>query len=182
MTYCLLFYIFFKVGLFTIGGGLASVGLLNEYLVAPGYIASDTFYNMFAISQSTPGPIGVNMATYVGFEQFGLLGAIVATFGLVLPSFIIITIIVYTLKSFNKSKYVVAAFSGFRPAAIGIILSVGYMLITNSVLDIDRGIAIDINLLIKVVLFLSVLFASIRYKIHPLICVLVGGIIGGLFL
>lgn len=182
MTYLTLFYIFFKVGLFTIGGGLASLGLLHEYLVEPGYISPEMFYNIFAISQSTPGPIGVNMATYVGYEFLGFPGAVFATFSLVLPSFIIITIIAYSLKAFNENRFVIAAFTGFRPAAIAIILSVAYMIINNSVICVDNGCTLNQAVIIKIVLCLVTLVLSLKFKVHPLICILIGGIIGGIFL
>lgn len=182
MSISLLFYIFFKVGLFTIGGGLASLGLLHEYLVDAGFISSDVFYNMFAISQSTPGPIGVNMATYVGYEYYGVFGSIIATFALVLPSFIIITVIAYSLKNFVDNRFVEAAFSGFRPAAMAIILSVAYMLFTDSVLQLSGDFTISFMVIIKCIIFISGLVASLKYRVHPLIIVALGGVAGGIFL
>ena len=182
MSFLTLFVIFFKVGLFTIGGGLASLGLLHEYLVEPGYLEPSLFYNMVAISQSTPGPIGINMATYVGFEYAGIAGAIIATFSLILPSFIIISFLAFTLRTFKDNKYVVAAFSGFRPAAIGIILSVAYMIITNSVIDLDSSTVVNSSVIIKVLICTLTVICSLKFKIHPILCIAAGGVIGAILL
>ena len=182
MTYLTLCYIFFRVGLFTVGGGLATLGLLNEYLVRPGYISEDIFYNMVAVSQSTPGPIGVNLATYVGYTYYGVPGALVATFSLALPAFFIITLIAYLISGFKDNRYVIAALGGFRPAAVGIIMSVTYMIIVNSVLDIDAEFECNFNLCIRVLLCILTVVLSLRFKMHPILCIVLGGIIGGLLL
>ncbi len=182
MSFLTLFVIFFKVGLFTIGGGLASLGLLHEYLVEPGYLDPSLFYNMVAISQSTPGPIGINMATYIGFEYAGISGAIVATLSLVLPSFIIISLLAFTLKNFKDNKYVVSAFSGFRPAAISIILSVAYMIITNSVIDLDSSLTVNSSVIIKVIICILTVVLSLKFKVHPILCIVGGGLIGAFLL
>ena len=182
MTYLTLCYIFFKVGLFTIGGGLATLGLLNDYLVRPGFISEDLFYNMVAISQSTPGPIGVNLATYVGYTYYGVPGALVATFSLALPAFVIITIIAFVLHGFKDNKYVVAAFGGFRPAAVGIILSVTYMIIVNSVLDVDAGFEFGWDLCVRGLLCILTVVLILRFEVHPILCIVLGGVVGGLLL
>ncbi len=182
MGYLTLCVIFFKVGLFTIGGGLASLGLLNEYLVKPGFLNADMFYNMVAVSQSTPGPIGVNMATYIGFESHGVPGAIAATFSLVLPSFFIITLIAYILSGFKDNRFLTAAFNGFRPAAIGIILSVAYMIVINSVLDLDVQLVWGQELLVKTVVCALTIILTMRFKLNPVLCIIIGGIVGGIFL
>ncbi len=182
MGYLTLCIIFFKVGLFTIGGGLASLGLLNEYLVKPGFLNADMFYNMVAISQSTPGPIGVNMATYIGFEYHGIPGAVAATLSLVLPSFIIITIIAYVLSGFKDNRFLIAAFKGFRPAAIGIILSVAYLIVINSVLDLDVQLVWGEELLVKLFVCVLTVVLTLRFKLNPILCIIIGGIFGGIFL
>lgn len=127
--YLRLFYEFFKTGLFTIGGGMATVPFLYKMSDATGWFTYNDLANMIAVGESTPGPIGVNMATYVGFitgmEQgglpFAILGAIVATLGLITPSIIVILTIAYFLKNFRNNKYVNNAFYGLRPASAGLI-------------------------------------------------------------
>lgn len=129
ILYLRLFYEFFKTGLFTIGGGMATVPFLYKMSDSTGWFTHNDLANMIAVGESTPGPIGVNMATYVGFitgmEQGGLpyaiLGAIVATIGLITPSIIVILFIASFLKSFRDSKYVNDAFYGLRPASAGLI-------------------------------------------------------------
>lgn len=129
LLYLRLFYEFFKTGLFTIGGGMATIPFLYKMSDATGWFTYNDLANMIAVGESTPGPIGVNMATYVGFltgmEQgglpFALLGAVIATLGLVTPCYLIITIIALFLKNFRNNKYVERAFYGLRPASAGLI-------------------------------------------------------------
>ena len=176
MGYWLLFVIFFKVGLFTIGGGLASVGLLHEYLVETNYLNSEDFYNMFAISQSTPGPIGVNMATFVGFKYAGVAGGIVATSALVLPSLIIITLLAYFLKATKNNKYISGIFSGCRPAAIGIVASVAYYVLENLFATKAVVVYSSYEMIVKLGIFVLTVFMSIKYSLHPILCLLIGGV------
>ena len=114
--YAKLFWEFFKAGLFAIGGGMATVPFLQEMGDATGWFTSAELADMIAISESTPGPIGVNMATYVGNVTAGIPGGIIATLGLVTPSVIIILIVATVLKKFRDNKYVNSAFYGLRPA------------------------------------------------------------------
>ena len=121
MIFIRLFYEFFKAGLFAIGGGMATLPFLYNISDKTGWFTYGQLADMVAISESTPGPIGVNMATYVGFTTAGIPGAVVATVGLITPSIIIILIIAGFLKSFKDSKYVQNAFYGLRPASTGLI-------------------------------------------------------------
>jgi len=125
-----LFWEFFKTGLFAVGGGMATVPFLKEMSAATGWFSLGELADMIAVSESTPGPIGVNMATYVGFVTgssqlsffgSGLVGAAVATIGLITPSIIIILLIFAVLQSFRKNRWVSAAFDGLRPASTGLI-------------------------------------------------------------
>lgn len=116
-----LFWEFFKVGLFSIGGGLATVPFLSEMGTRTGWFTAGDLANMIAVSESTPGPIGVNMATYVGYHTAGLLGGIVATLGLICPAILVIAIIAGFLKRFRESRQVQAAFYGLRPASTALI-------------------------------------------------------------
>ena len=121
MLYLQLFYEFFKTGLFAVGGGLATLPFLYDMADRTGWFTGAQLADMLAVSESTPGPIGINMATYVGFTVAGIPGAVVATVGEVTPSIIVILIIAAMLKKFRDSKYVNDAFYGLRPASTGLI-------------------------------------------------------------
>ncbi len=140
MLYLRLFWEFFKTGLFAIGGGMATIPFLYDMADSTGWFTRTDLANMIAVSESTPGPIGVNMATYVGFitgmGQGGtlsaLLGAAVATVGLITPSVIVILIVAAVLKSFRENKYVNHAFYGLRPASTGLIAAAGLSVIMSN--------------------------------------------------
>ncbi len=153
MLYLRLFYEFFKTGLFSIGGGMATIPFLYQMSDATHWFTYDDLANMIAVSESTPGPIGVNMATYVGYVTganggdvlHAVLGAAIATLGLITPSIIIILIIAGFLKSFRDNKYVNNAFYGLRPASTGLIAAAGLGVVSTCLLK--SGISIkEINL------------------------------------
>lgn len=120
-----LFYEFFKTGLFAVGGGLATLPFLNDMADRTGWFTQAQLADMLAVSESTPGPIGVNMATYVGFTTAGPLGALVATVGLVTPSVVVILLIAAFLRAFRNNKYVNSAFYGLRPASTAMVAAAG---------------------------------------------------------
>ena len=119
--YLQLYWEFFKTGLFAVGGGMATLPFLKDIGEKTGWYTYADLMNMLAVSESTPGPIGINMATYVGFTAGGPLGALVATLGEVTPSIVVILIVAALLKSFRDNKYVNNAFYGLRPASTGLI-------------------------------------------------------------
>ena len=121
MTYLLLYWEFFKTGLFAIGGGMATLPFLKEIGETYGWFTYTELMNILAVSESTPGPIGINMATYVGYMVGGLPGAVIATLGEVTPSIIVILIVAAVLKSFRENQYVNRAFYGLRPASAGLV-------------------------------------------------------------
>ena len=121
MIYLQLFFEFFKAGLFAIGGGLATIPFLTDIGQRTGWFTSGELANMIAISESTPGPMGVNMATYVGFHTGGIAGGVIATLGLVCPSILVILVIAGFLKKFRESRGVDAVFYGLRPASTALI-------------------------------------------------------------
>lgn len=127
MIYLQLFWEFFKTGLFSIGGGLATLPFLYDMSDRTAWFTHTQLSNMIAVSEATPGPIGVNMATYVGYELTGVSGAIVATLGLITPDVIVILIIIKVLARFRQNKYVEAAFYGLRPCSVGLIAAACYM-------------------------------------------------------
>ena len=126
MIYLRLFFEFFKAGLFAVGGGLATLPFLYDMAEKTGWFTAETVMDMIAISESTPGPIGVNMATYAGFTTAGVLGSVCATVGLVFPSVIIIIFVYKMLEKFKGSKLVNDVFYGLRPAVAGLVGAAGF--------------------------------------------------------
>ena len=120
-----LFYEFFKTGLFSIGGGMATIPFLQHMGENTGWFTNQDLTTMIAVSESTPGPLGVNMATYVGYETAGVPGALAATLGVILPGMILILIIAGFLGKFRNNRHVEAVFSGLRPASTALIVSAG---------------------------------------------------------
>lgn len=145
MIFLRLFYEFFKTGLFAVGGGMATIPFLYNMAEATRWFTATDVDNMIAVGESTPGPIGVNMATYVGYitglgeggPPYAILGAAVATLGLVTPSIIIILIIAAFLKSFRDNRYVDGAFYGLRPASAGLIMAAGMSVAMSNLLSQD---------------------------------------------
>ena len=137
MIYLSLFWEFFKTGLFAVGGGMATLPFLRSMGESTGWFTAGQLADMVAVSESTPGPIGVNMATYVGFTTAGIPGALVATVGLITPSIIIILIIAAFLKAFRSNKYVERVFYGIRPASTGLIAAAGVSVMELCLLDMD---------------------------------------------
>ena len=132
-----LFWEFFKTGLFAVGGGMATLPVLYAISEKTGWYSSAQLADMIAVSESTPGPIGVNMATYVGFHLAGVAGSVVATVGLITPSVIIILLIARALQKFRENQYVDAAFYGLRPCSIGLIAAAGLLVVKITLFDLD---------------------------------------------
>ncbi|MBN2222072.1 MAG: chromate transporter [Vallitaleaceae bacterium] len=177
-----MFFIFFKIGLFTIGGGLVALPLLYEYCMDYSLVSDLQFSQMVAISQSTPGPIGINMATFVGFNEFGILGAIVATIGMVLPSLLIIMAISKFLDAYRHSKLMSLFFENVRPTVLGIILSAAYFLslaVFDHVNTWKDVFSLDVFL--SFVMILVSIFLSLRYKIQMVFYIIGGALLGILF-
>ncbi len=125
MIYLRLFWEFFKTGLFAVGGGMATIPFLQNIGDSTGWYTYTDLMNMLAVSESTPGPIGINMATYVGFVVAGVPGAVVATVGEITPSIVVILLVAMALNKFKDNKYVANAFYGLRPASTGLIAAAG---------------------------------------------------------
>ena len=123
MVFFELFITFFLIGLFTFGGGYAMIPMIQEQVVGKGWLEADTLTNFIAISEVTPGPFAINIATFIGSEVGGVLGSAVATLGVILPSFIIILLVAWILTKFLNNKYVKGALKGVQPVVIGLILS-----------------------------------------------------------
>lgn len=185
MIYLKLYYEFFKTGLFAIGGGLVTIPFLSKMGENFGWFTHEELVNMLAISESTPGPIGINMATYVGFKMGGVLGAICATIGEVSPALIIIMVIARFLKEFRNNKYVDAAFKGIRPTVIGLIIAAITSIFLTSVLHLNNyyltGNIKDIFDPYTIGIFILIFLLNSKWKIHPIFYVVLSGIIGIIF-
>ena len=159
-----LFLTFFEIGALTFGGGYAMIPFVREQVLAHGWLTEEELLNMIAVSESTPGPIAVNMATFVGSEQAGILGSAAATLGVVLPSFIIILVISALLKNFLKYKGVGAFLSGVRPCVVSLILGTAITLFLSVLLGIGAG-DFELNVdFIGIVIFALVAGISLIYK------------------
>lgn len=177
---------FFKTGLFAVGGGLATVPFLKEMAVKYGWFTIEKLTTMIAVSESTPGPIGVNMATYVGYEMFGIPGAIGATLSLVAPSIIVISIIARMLETFRDSKIVQGVFTGLRPAVVGFILSAVISIYLVALFRIPpfqaSGNLMDLFNWKAILLFAALLaFTSWKKELHPIVMILLAAAAGILF-
>ena len=185
-----LFFTFFYIGLFTIGGGVVAITLMQQTIVAKGLITTEQFYNMIAISESTPGPLGTNMATYIGYKFYGIPGGIIATLGEILPSIIIILIIAHFLKKFNKNIYVKGALSFLRPITTGLILVPAVQVCIHVLINIPYDISVlttfagwkDLFNYINIIAYAIFAFLLFKFKMHPIIIILLGALFGILFL
>ena len=189
MLYLRLFWEFFKTGLFAVGGGMATLPFLYSMSDATGWFTHAQLADMIAVSESTPGPIGVNMATYVGFSTAGVPGAVVATLGLITPSVIIILIIARVLAAFRQNKVVDAAFYGLRPCSVGLIAAAGLLVVKIALFDVDlykqTGVLMSLFQW-KAIALAAVLIVLTRYvkplkKLHPVFFILGSAAVGALF-
>lgn len=179
MIYLELFLTFLKIGAFTFGGGYAMIPLIEEQVTRFNGISSEDIIDFIAISESTPGPIAVNMATYVGSEVGGFFGAVCATLGITLPSFIVILIVAKFFQKFSSNKAVKGLMSGLKPAVVGLIasavVSVGMTVFMPGgfTFEIFRSISFYMSLAI----FVLCLVLAFR-KLHPILIILISAILG----
>ncbi len=194
MVYLQLFWEFFKTGLFAIGGGMATIPFLYEMADKTGWFSRTDLANMIAVSESTPGPIGVNMATYVGFitDNFhgilpsGILGAVIATLGLITPSVIVILIVAAMLKSFRNNKYVNNAFYGLRPASTGLIAAAGLSVVASTLILVggEAYHTFDLNwkgCILAVILWLLTNKVQKTKGLHPIVFIGLSAVAGIVF-
>jgi chromate transporter len=179
-----LFFSFFKIGSFAIGGGYVILPLLQEEALSNGWMEQEMFVDMIAVSQITPGPIAINMATFVGYEEAGVAGALVASFAVTLPSFLILMFLSIFFFKFYESRFVKNLFGGLRPTATGLVAAAGFQIALIALLHVDTVFAqklfsafdwrVGIVFLISFILLL-------RYKLHPIPLVAMAGTAGILF-
>lgn len=193
MILCKLFWEFCKTGLFAIGGGMATVPFLREIADKTGWFTAGQLADMIAVSESTPGPLGVNMATYVGYTVgcsqlgspwMGIVGAVTATLGLIFPSIVIVLCISFFLKRFRTSTLVDAALYGLRPASVALISAAGVEIVLFAILRVDSVYQIGAaQLSWKSVLLAAGVYAGTNLipklkKLHPIWFILLSAIVG----
>lgn len=183
MIYLKLFCEFFKIGLFTIGGGLATLPLLKDLSERTNWFSTSLITDMIAISESTPGPIGINMATYIGYTVGNIWGGIIATIGEIIPSIIIVSLVSKFLTSFQKNKKINNAFYGIRPTVTALITAAGLEVFNISVINMNlffKGI-FEIIDLIKILLFIGIFYFIKKYNKHPIIYIAISALVGIIF-
>ena len=174
MIYLDLFLGFLKVGCFTFGGGYGAVPLIRDVVLGNGWLSDEMLTYMIAVSESTPGPILVNMATYIGSSQGGILGAILATAAVVLPSFCIILLVATLLGNILKNKYAQAVLRGLKPCVVGIVIATGIRMTLE-------GASTDVRALVLTAVLAAILFLSKRFlkkKLPPTYFILLSAIAG----
>ena len=185
MIYLKLIWSYLKIGLFGFGGGYAMLALIESEIVGPGWISKQMFTDIVAISQMTPGPIGINSATYIGYVApgvsdpalanpfFGILGSIICTLVVVVPSFILVRMVGHVIAKHKESAVVKGIFSGLRPVVVGLIASAA-LLLMNSANFGEETMQLTISILICVVSFILVYFV----KLHPILVIVMAGVAG----
>ena len=178
MIYLQLFYTFFKIGLFGFGGGYAMLSMIQgEVVTRNDWVSTQEFTDIVAISQSTPGPIGINAATYVGFTATGSIwGSVIATFAVVLPSFILMLTISKFFLKYQKHPAVEAVFSGLRPAVVGLLASAALVLM--NVENFGSPTDDTYTFVISIIIFLVAFIGTKKYHANPILMIIACGIAG----
>lgn len=185
MTLLKLMWTFFYIGLFTIGGGQVAITLMYEPVVGGGLISPEMFYNMVAVSESTPGPIGINMATYIGCNLYGVLGGVLVTFATVLPSLIIILIIARSYIAFQEKPLVKTVFSVVRPVSAGLIAVAAWNVLKIAVITVNEPSAASVAFPIALTSIPGTIFFAVAFillltvkKLSPVFVIVAGAVFG----
>ena len=181
MIYLHLFLGFLKVGCFAFGGAYGAIPLIRDVVLSYGWLSDEKLTYMIAVSESTPGPIMVNLATYIGSSQAGFLGAVVATLAVVLPSFFIVLLVTVLLKTALESKYVQAVLRGLKPCVIGIVLATGLYMVLSNCFGTISGIKIDLQaVMISTLLVVSMIGYKqlTKKKLSPIILIVLSAMAG----
>lgn len=183
MIFLQLFYTFFKIGLFGFGGGYAMISMIQgEVVTRHEWLSSTEFTDIIAISQMTPGPIGINSATYVGYSAvvnagyshvIGILGSVVATVSVVLPSFILMVLISKFFLKYQKHPIIASVFKGLRPGVVGLLAAAALILMNG-----ENFGTYNWQILTSILLFAGTFIASYRYKVNPILLIVICGFIG----
>ena len=181
MIYLDLFLGFLKVGCFAFGGAYGAIPLIRDVVLSYGWLSDEMLTYMIAVSESTPGPIMVNLATYIGSSQAGFLGAVIATLAVVLPSFLIILLVTALLKTALKNKYVQAVLRGLKPCVIGIVLATGIYMVLGNCLGAFSAIKVNMQAIIITAFLFVAIFGYKNFakkKLSPIILIVVSAIAG----
>ena len=181
MIYFDLFLGFLKVGCFAFGGAYGAIPLIRDVVMSYGWLSDEMLTYMIAVSESTPGPIMVNLATYIGSSQAGFFGAVITTLAVVLPSFLIILLVTALLKTALKNKYVQAVLRGLKPCVIGIVLATGIYMVLGNCLGSFSAIEINMQEIIITALLFAAMFGYKHFakkKLSPIILIIVSAIAG----
>ena len=178
--YLELFLTFLSIGAFTFGGGYAMLPLIQKAVLDNNWLTEEAIVNFIAVSESKPGPFAINIATYVGMETGGFLGAVCATLGVVAPSFVIILIVARVYKQFQESKVVKGCMSGLRPTVIGLIG--GAVLTIGKTVFFPNGFALSgidpYSFIVSLVICLVGVFLIFKKKVHPILLIVVSAVLG----
>ena len=186
MSLIMLCFTFFYIGLFTIGGGVVAITLMQQAIVEKGLISSEQFYNMIAISESTPGPIGINMATYIGYNLYGIPGAILTSLCEALPSLLIILIVARFLQKFHENQFVKGSLAFLRPVTTGLILVPVVQIFIFTLINVPGEWNVLLTLQgwkdlfewISLAFYALCVFLLLKFKCHPIIIIVLGAIFG----
>ncbi|MBR4040447.1 MAG: chromate transporter [Clostridia bacterium] len=176
-----LFLGFLRVGLFAFGGAYGAIPLIRDVVLAYGWLSDEMLAAMIAVSESTPGPIMVNLATYIGNSQAGLPGAALATLAVILPSFVIILLIMIALKTLLKNPYVQAVLRGVKPCVTGVVLATGIYMILNNCFGLKGGFSPDWRSIVLSAVLGAVMFGSkavLKKKTSPIVLIMVSAVLG----
>lgn len=179
-----LFLTFLKIGAVSFGGGYGMISLVREEALSHGWLTSDEFINMIAVAESTPGPIAINMATFIGSNEYGILGSALATLGVVLPAFLIILTISALIKNFIKYKGVQAFLSGVQPCVVALILSTALTMLLSALLGFEHiGDVPSINIVgiivLPIIILISFLWKKLKNKkISPILLIVISAVLG----
>lgn len=183
MIYLELFLGFLKVGCFAFGGAYGAIPLIRDVVMSYGWIDDEMLTYMIAVSESTPGPIMVNIATYIGSNQGGFLGAVIATSAVIIPSFLIVLLITALLKNTLKNRYVQVILQGVKPCVVGIVLATGIYMVLSNCIEIIAPITVNVRAVIIAVILVFLKFAHkriVKKKISPIMLIIfsaVGGMV-----
>ena len=186
MSLIALCFTFFYIGLFTIGGGVVAITLMQQAIVERGLISTEQFYNMIAISESTPGPIGINMATYIGYNLYGIPGAILTSLCEALPSLLIILIVARFLQKFHENQFVKGSLAFLRPITTGLILVPVVQIFIFTLINVPGEWSSLLTLAgwkdlfewISLAFYALCVFLLLKFKCHPIIIIVLGAVFG----
>ena len=190
MSVLSLFLMFFKIGLFTFGGGYAMLPLIQQEVASRGLMSMEELTNFVAVSESTPGPFAVNIATYVGMHSAGIWGSVCATLGVVMPSFIVILIVAHFYEKFKESHTVKGVMSGLRPAVVGLLAAAVLSMGKTVLFHVEEGMGkavelmgtglsfVPAGLIVSICIFALTAYLGIKKKVHPIKLILLSAALG----